>query len=97
MKLAMAQMQMTSNIEENLQTAIHKMEAAKKNGADFIFFPEVQLPPFLHRKKSKMPPFGWYARTDRKSLCSAKPAEDSDCGQVPMSILNWMGRIMTPL
>ena len=53
MKLAMAQMQMTSNIEENLQAAIHKMEAAKQCGADFIFFPEVQLSPFFAQKEKQ--------------------------------------------
>ncbi|MCD7749528.1 MAG: carbon-nitrogen hydrolase family protein [Oscillospiraceae bacterium] len=47
MKLAMAQMQMGSSIEENLHKSLHYIELAGKAGADLIFFPELQLSPFF--------------------------------------------------
>ncbi|MCD8117210.1 MAG: carbon-nitrogen hydrolase family protein [Oscillospiraceae bacterium] len=47
MKLAMAQMQMGSSIEENLHKSLHYIESAGKAGADLIFFPELQLSPFF--------------------------------------------------
>lgn len=47
MKLAMAQMRMTSSTAENLETSIRFMERAKAAGAGLIFFPEVQLSPFF--------------------------------------------------
>lgn len=47
MKLAMAQMRMTSSTAENLEASIRFMERAKATGADLIFFPEVQLSPFF--------------------------------------------------
>lgn len=47
MKLAMAQMQMSSSMEENLFKTLHFIEQAGSSGADLIFFPEVQLSPFF--------------------------------------------------
>lgn len=47
MRLAMAQMRMSANREENLQSALGFMEQAKAEGADLIFFPELQLSPFF--------------------------------------------------
>ncbi len=53
MRLAMAQMRMYSNIEENLQSSLRFMEQAKAEGADLIFFPEVQLSPFFPQYESR--------------------------------------------
>lgn len=47
MKLAMAQMQMSGSLNDNLEKTIYFMREAKQKGADFIFFPEVQLSPFF--------------------------------------------------
>lgn len=46
-RIAMAQMKMCSCIEKNLEKTISFMEQAKKQGADLIFFPELQLSPFF--------------------------------------------------
>ncbi len=45
MKLAMAQMSMSNNIEENLKKSVDMIHQAA--GSDLIFFPEVQLTPFF--------------------------------------------------
>lgn len=45
MKLAMAQMSMTSDIAENLKTSLEYCDAAR--GCDLLFFPEIQLSPFF--------------------------------------------------
>lgn len=47
MKLALAQMKMSSNIEENYQKSIQLIKKAADNGADLICFPEIQLTPFF--------------------------------------------------
>lgn len=47
MKLAMAQMQMTASVKENLDKTLRFMERAADAGANLIFFPEVQLSPFF--------------------------------------------------
>lgn len=47
MKLAMAQMSMTPSVPENLNKALHYLEAAKKAGADLALFPEIMLSPFF--------------------------------------------------
>lgn len=47
MKLAMAQMQMSSCVGENLTKTIQFIEQAGEVGADLIFFPELQLTPFF--------------------------------------------------
>lgn len=47
MKLAMAQMGMSPSVEENLSKTIQFIEQAAVAGADLIFFPEIQLSPFL--------------------------------------------------
>ena len=45
MKLAMAQMAMSADMDENLEKAVAFIEQA--NGSDLIFFPEIQLSPFF--------------------------------------------------
>lgn len=47
MRLAMAQMRMEADIHKNLRQTLSYMKQAKAAGADFIFFPEVQLSPFF--------------------------------------------------
>ncbi len=47
MRCAMAQMQMSSSRQENLQKTLRWMEQAGEAGADLIFFPELQLSPFF--------------------------------------------------
>ena len=47
MKLAMAQMRMSTFADENLAQTLRFMERAGSAGADLIFFPEVQLSPFF--------------------------------------------------
>ena len=46
MKLALAQMQMVLDIDENYQKSLDYLREAKRNGAELICFPEVQLSPF---------------------------------------------------
>lgn len=47
MKLALAQMQMETTMEENLQKSLRLIEQAASAKADLIFFPEIQLSPFF--------------------------------------------------
>ncbi len=52
MKLAMAQMSMSKNKDENLAKSVKFIEEAK--GCDLIFFPEVQLTPFFAQYPSAL-------------------------------------------
>ncbi|MFN2237597.1 MAG: carbon-nitrogen hydrolase family protein, partial [Anaerolineales bacterium] len=47
MKIALAQLSFTDNMEANLQKALTSMESAALLGAEAICFPEVQLSPFF--------------------------------------------------
>ena len=47
MKIALAQMRISENVDENLERALNSIEAAAKNGAQLICFPELQLNPFF--------------------------------------------------
>ncbi len=47
MRLAMAQIRMSGDVEENLEKSLRFMRSAKENGAELIFFPEIQLSPFF--------------------------------------------------
>ena len=47
MKLAMAQMQMSTDMQQNVARSVQFIEEAAAKGADFIFFPEVQLTQFF--------------------------------------------------
>ena len=47
MKLALAQMRMTTSVEENLVKPLRVIEQAGDAGADLVFFPEVQLSLFF--------------------------------------------------
>ena len=47
MKIALAQIQISDNMEENYQKALNCIKEAAVNGAELICFPEVQLSPFF--------------------------------------------------
>ena len=47
MKIALAQIQISDNMEENYQKALNCIQEAAVNGAELICFPEVQLSPFF--------------------------------------------------
>ena len=51
MKLAMAQMQMTEDINHNLETSIKYCDQAKDS--DLLFFPEIQLSPFFPKYEKR--------------------------------------------
>lgn len=51
MKLAMAQMQMTDDINYNLETSLKYCDRAKDS--DLLFFPEIQLSPFFPKYEKK--------------------------------------------
>ena len=47
MKIAMAQMRMSENMDENLQKTIRLIREAGSQGADLVLFPEIQLTSFF--------------------------------------------------
>lgn len=47
MRLAMAQMRMSTSVKENLEKSLWYIKQASEAGADLIFFPEIQLSPFF--------------------------------------------------
>ena len=51
MKLAMAQMAMSTDMAENLKNSLRFCEEAK--GSDLLFFPEIQLCPFSRSMRRK--------------------------------------------
>ena len=53
MRLAMAQMQMAEDIDKNLKKSVEMIKAASEGGADFIFFPEIQLSPFFPKYENR--------------------------------------------
>ncbi|MGN0587836.1 MAG: carbon-nitrogen hydrolase family protein [Oscillospiraceae bacterium] len=53
MKIALAQMKMSSDMNENLNKSLDFIRSAAENGADIICFPEVQLSPFFAQYKGK--------------------------------------------
>lgn len=53
MKIALAQMKMSSDMDENLSKLLEFIRIAAENGADIICFPEVQLSPFFAQYKSE--------------------------------------------
>ncbi len=53
MKIALAQMKMLPDMETNYRKSLELIEAAAKEGADLICFPEVQLTPFFPQYEGK--------------------------------------------
>lgn len=53
MKLALAQMKMSSDIEENFQKSLTLIRKAAEKGAKLVCFPEVQLSPFFAQYEDK--------------------------------------------
>lgn len=47
MKLALIQMSMSADMEENYQKSLHFLEKAAEKGAELVLFPEIQLSPFF--------------------------------------------------
>ena len=47
MKIALAQIQISDNMEEDYQKALNCIKEAAVNGAELICFPEIQLSPFF--------------------------------------------------
>jgi len=47
MRIALAQMKISQDIEENVEKTLLVMEEAAKEGAQVICFPEVQFYPFF--------------------------------------------------
>ena len=47
MKIALAQIQISDNMEENYQKALNFIKSAAVNDAELICFPEVQLSPLI--------------------------------------------------
>ncbi|MFQ9081954.1 MAG: nitrilase-related carbon-nitrogen hydrolase [Bifidobacterium bifidum] len=54
MRLAMAQMAMTDNIDENADRALAYYDQAGEAGADLLFFPEIQFSPFFPSMRTAM-------------------------------------------
>lgn len=53
MKIALAQMKMTDNMETNYQKSLELISNAAKRGADMIVFPEIQLTPFFPQYENR--------------------------------------------
>lgn len=64
MKIALAQMSMSADSQENLQKSLQLLKTAAEHGADLIFYPEVQLTPFFAQQP--------------KSVCAAPAALKAD-------------------
>jgi len=54
MKLALAQIRISENMESNLRKALKFIRDAAEKGADLILFPEVQLSPFFPQYEGRM-------------------------------------------
>lgn len=96
MRLAMAQMRMHTSMEENLKKTLELMEQAKKDGAELIFFPELQLTPFFPSMKSGTPLPGFWISMPRRFMRSGKSAGRSGSVQAPIYILRWTGTATMP-
>ena len=53
MKIALAQMKMTPEMEINYQKSISLIEEAAQKGSSLILFPEIQLTPFFPQFKDE--------------------------------------------
>ena len=53
MRLAMAQMAMTDNIDEDADRALAYYDQAGEAGAALLFFPEIQFSPFFPQYENR--------------------------------------------
>ena len=53
MKIALAQMQMSQNMESNYKKSLHYIWEASEKGAALVMFPEIQLTPFFPQYENK--------------------------------------------
>lgn len=73
MRLAMLQTAMSDSIQENLDKTLRAIRRAGENGADLIFFPEIQLSPFFpqYEKRDAGP---WVMAPDGPELTAIRNA-----------------------
>lgn len=73
MRLAMLQTAMSDSIQENLDKTLWAIRCAGENGADLIFFPEIQLSPFFpqYEKRDAGP---WVMAPDGPELTAIRNA-----------------------
>lgn len=73
MKLAMSQTAMSDSIQENLDKTLRAIRRAGEDGADLIFFPEIQLSPFFpqYEKRDATP---WVMTPDGPELTAIRTA-----------------------
>lgn len=73
MRLAMSQTAMSDSIQENLDKTLRAIRRAGENGADLIFFPEIQLSPFFpqYEKRDAGP---WIMTLDGPELTAIRNA-----------------------
>lgn len=72
MKIALAQMKMSSHMEEHFLRTLDFINTAADNGADLICFPEVRLSPLFAQYKDK-DASGWLITEDSryvKEICA---------------------------
>ena len=68
MKIALAQMRMTGNVQENLEKSLKFCDLAED--CDLLFSPEIQLSPFFRNMKSRMLKcMSWKKRAGDRGTC----------------------------
>lgn len=68
MKIALAQMRMTGNVQENLEKSLKFCDLAED--CDLLFFPEIQLSRFFRNMKSRMLKcMSWKKRAGDRGTC----------------------------
>ncbi len=95
MKLALAQMQMTSDIAQNAQHAVAYCRKAGQQHADLLFFPEVQMTPFFPQYRADSTPYPidtYLMAYDSEPLMDiAQAARDAGCYVSPNVWLDEQG------
>ncbi len=81
MKLALFQMKNEGSVKANLKKSLLAIEKAAKNGADLIFFPEIQLTEFF-------PQFRKDCRVKPANDTNYKPYNDTNCKPCDVSERN---------
>lgn len=95
MKLALAQMQMTSDSAQNAQHAVDCCRSAGKQHADLLFFPEAQMTPFFPQYPADRTPYplaDYPLEYDSMALVDiARAAQDANCYVSPNVWLDEQG------